>query len=122
VIRAFSWIAVAYLTAAAVAVAVAIPLRGEHPILVAGAADLGATVAIFAFSLAFRNSSFYDAYWSVAPILIALYWWLSAPDSGGDPTRRILVFTLVGLWGARLTCNWARGWRGLGHQDRVFAS
>jgi steroid 5-alpha reductase family enzyme len=117
VIRAFTWIAVAYLIAGAVALAIAIPLRSEHPILVAGAADLGATIAIFAFSLWFRNSSFYDAYWSVAPILIALYWWLSAPDSGGDPTRRILVFTLVGLWGARLTCNWARGWRGLGHQD-----
>jgi steroid 5-alpha reductase family enzyme len=117
VIRAFTWIAVAYLIAGAVALAVAIPLRGEHPILVAGAADLGATVAIFAFSVAFRNSSFYDVYWSVAPIPIAFYWWLSAPDSGADPVRPLLVLILVSLWGIRLTYNWARGWRGLGHQD-----
>ena len=116
-IRAFTWIAVAYLVAGAVALAVAMSLRGEHPILVAAAADLAATIAIFAFSRAFRNSSFYDAYWSVAPIAIAFYWWLSAPDSGADPVRRFLVLALVSLWGIRLTANWARGWRGLGHQD-----
>ena len=116
-IRAFSWIAVAYLVAGAVALAVAMPLRGEHPILVAAAADLGATLAIFAFSLAFRNSSFYDAYWSVAPIAIAFYWWLSAPDSGADPLRACLVLGLVSFWCIRLTTNWARGWRGLRHQD-----
>ncbi len=116
-IRAFSWIAVAYLAAGAVAFAVAMPLRGEHPILVAAAADLGATLAIFAFSLAFRNSSFYDAYWSVAPIAIAFYWWLSAPDSGVGAVRGCLVLGLVSFWGIRLTTNWARGWRGLGHQD-----
>jgi steroid 5-alpha reductase family enzyme len=121
VIRAFSWIAVAYLVAGAVALAVAIPLRSEHPILVAGAADLAAAIAIFAFSLAFRNSSFYDAYWSVAPIPIAFYWWLSAPDSRADLVRPLLVLTLVSLWGIRLTCNWARGWRGLGHQDWRYA-
>jgi len=121
VIRAYTRVAIAYLIAGAVALAIALPLRGEHPILVAGAADLGATLAIFAVSFRFRNSSFYDAYWSVAPIPIALYWWLSAPDSGGDPIRRTLVFGLVALWGARLTWNWARGWRGLGHQDWRYA-
>jgi steroid 5-alpha reductase family enzyme len=122
VIRAFSWIAVAYLTAGAVALAVAISLRGEHPILVAGAADLAATVAVFGFSRAFRNSSFYDSYWSVAPIAIAVYWWLSAPEAGAGPLRALLVLTLVSLWGVRLTANWARGWRGLGHQDWRYAN
>jgi steroid 5-alpha reductase family enzyme len=117
VIRAFTWIAVAYLVAGAGAVAVAIALPGQHPILVAGAADLAATVAIFAFSLALRNSSFYDPYWSVAPIPIAFYWWFSAPDCGGALVRRVLALALVSLWGIRLTTNWARGWRGLAHQD-----
>jgi steroid 5-alpha reductase family enzyme len=120
--RAFGWIAVAYLTAGAVAIAVAIALRGEHPILVAGAADLAATVAVFGFSRAFRNSSFYDAYWSVAPIAIALYWWLSAPESGAGSLRPLLILVLVSLWGARLTANWARGWRGLDHQDWRYAN
>jgi steroid 5-alpha reductase family enzyme len=117
VIRAFTWIAVAYLAAGAVAVAVAVGLAGRHPILVVGAADLAATVAIFAFSLALKNSSFYDPYWSVAPIPIAFYWWLSAGDCAGAPVRRLLALALVSLWGIRLTTNWARGWRGLAHQD-----
>lgn len=115
--RAFAWVAVAYGVAGVVALAVGFALRSEHPILVAGAADLAATLAVFAFSFAFRNSSFYDAYWSVAPIPIALYWWVSAPDPSGAWVRRLLVVALVVAWGVRLTANWARGWRGLDHQD-----
>ncbi len=37
-------------------------------------ADVLATVVVFGFSRAYRNSSFYDAYWSVLPPLLALYW------------------------------------------------
>jgi hypothetical protein len=33
-------------------------------------ADVLATVVVFAFSRAYRNSSFYDAYWSVVPPLL----------------------------------------------------
>lgn len=119
--RAFAWLAAVYLTAGAAALAVAIPLRGAHPIAVAGAADLAATAAVFAFSRAFRNSSFYDPYWSVAPIAIALYWWLSAPGSEAAALRPLLVLALVGIWGTRLTAHWARGWRGLDHQDWRYA-
>ena len=46
-------------------------------------ADLLATVVIFAFSRAYRNSSFYDAYWSVVPPLLLVYWWSQA---GRRPT------------------------------------
>ena len=38
------------------------------------AADAAATVVIFGYSDAWNNSSFYDAYWSVIPIAIVLYW------------------------------------------------
>jgi len=31
--------------------------------------------------------------------------------------RKVLVLVLVLAWGARLTYNWARNWRGLGHED-----
>jgi steroid 5-alpha reductase family enzyme len=64
----------------------------------------------------YDNSSFYDAYWSVAPVPIALYW---AFESGADGhgVRQALVLTLVCAWAIRLTWNWARGWTGLSHED-----
>ena len=116
-IRAFSAIVFAYLVAAAVAIAVGRAVPTDEPLWIAAWADVAATVAIFAFSILFRNSSFYDAYWSVAPIAIAFYWMASAQSIGVDPTRQTLVLTLVTAWGVRLTYNWARGWTGLGHED-----
>jgi steroid 5-alpha reductase family enzyme len=80
------------------------------------AADVAATVVVFAASVALDNSSVYDPYWSVAPMLIAP--WLFAAASPEVPlARRAVVLTLVMMWGARLTWNWARGWSGLGHED-----
>lgn len=38
-------------------------------------------------------------------------------SSGAQYGRKILVVTLVLLWGARLTWNCLRGWQGLGHED-----
>lgn len=80
------------------------------------AADVVATIVIFAFSLAFKNSSFYDAYWSVIPPLLALWWFAHrAPEI--DLTRAYLVIALVWLWAIRLTANWATFWEGLSHED-----
>ena len=46
-------------------------------------ADVIATLVVFGFSRAYRNSSFYDAYWSVIPPLLLGYWWSqAAPDVG----------------------------------------
>jgi steroid 5-alpha reductase family enzyme len=102
--RAFATCAVAYGVAAAVAVGFGSAIGWEHPIAVAFGADVAATLVVFGFSRAYDNSSFYDPYWSVAPIPIAVYW-------------AVLVVALVALWGARLTFNWGRGWKGLGHED-----
>ncbi|MDJ0866179.1 MAG: DUF1295 domain-containing protein [Myxococcota bacterium] len=115
--RARLWILVAYLVAAIAALLAGIAVGGRHPIEIAAVADLAATVAVFAFSVAFRNSSFYDPYWSVVPPAIALYWVL-APDPGSPvAARQALVLALVFAWGIRLTHNWARGWTGLDHED-----
>lgn len=114
--RAFLWITVAYLVAMVVALITGIACGDRHPIAVAFAADVAATLAIFAFSFAFGNSSFYDAYWSVAPPLVAL-WFVVAPGSEGVAVRQGLVVALVLLWAVRLTFNWARGWSGLDHED-----
>ncbi|MEN0002714.1 MAG: DUF1295 domain-containing protein [Bacteroidota bacterium] len=79
--------------------------------------DVLGTIVMFGFSYVFNNSSFYDPYWSVQPIVIALFLLYWGWDSGADRVRMIVMTLLVSLWGARLTYNWARGWAGLHHQD-----
>ena len=65
---------------------------------------------------AYKNSSFYDAYWSVIPPLLLFYWWYrSAPDV--DVLRCWLIATVVVLWAIRLTANWVYGFPGLHHED-----
>src|SRR5690606_33161581 len=78
-------------------------------------ADVAATAVVFVFSLVLRNHSTYDAYWSVAPVPIALWLWTLEP--AGDPLRRVLVVGLLLAWALRLTWNWASGWEGLHHVD-----
>jgi steroid 5-alpha reductase family enzyme len=81
----------------------------------AAVGDLVATLVVFGFSAAYRNSSFYDPYWSVVPPVLLAYWILAA----GLPIdlRSVLLAGLVGWWALRLTHNWARGWHGLGDED-----
>ena len=117
--KAFAWVLLAYLVAAVVALGVGLWCVGRDmsPLTVAFAADVAATVAVFGFSFAFGNASFYDAYWSVAPIPIAIYWGVQPESADGAFLRQLIVVSLVVLWGCRLTFNWARGWSGLDHED-----
>lgn len=82
-------------------------------------ADLVATVAVFGLSRGFRNSSFYDAYWSVIPPLLFGYWWWQGPIglTGPGALRCWLIAVVVGYWSVRLTGNWAYGFPGLHHED-----
>ena len=82
-------------------------------------ADVLATVVIFVFSRAYRNSSFYDAYWSVIPPLLLAYWWAEGPIgvSGPGALRSWLMAAVVGYWAVRLTANWVIGFPGLHHED-----
>ncbi len=114
--RDFSWILVAYL-AALIAAALGIRVSSAYtlnPLYLSAVADVAATVAIFGFSRAFNNSSFYDAYWSVIPPLLLGYWFWAY---GALDLRLVLIWVLVTLWAVRLTYNWARGWTGLEHVD-----
>ena len=110
-------ITVAYVLAIAVFAAWVIWGPGTDSLLLdALIADVLATLVIFAFSRAYRNSSFYDAYWSVIPPLLLLYWWWeSVPYI--DALRCTLVTVVVVLWAIRLTGNWIRGFPGLHHED-----
>ncbi|MGH3726341.1 MAG: DUF1295 domain-containing protein [Mycobacterium sp.] len=77
-------------------------------------ADVLATLVIFAFSRLYRNSSFYDAYWSVIPPLLMIYWW---SQSGVHELRCWLIAIVVMVWAVRLTANWVYSFPGLHHED-----
>lgn len=111
--RGLRLVTLAYVLACALGLVTLLLVPGG-PLLRAFLADLVATVAIFGFSRRYRNSSFYDAYWSVIPPLLAVYWMLTGAAPGA---RAFLVFALVCFWAVRLTSNWARHWQGLNHED-----
>ncbi len=79
-------------------------------------ADLVATAVVFAGSRIVHNSSCYDAYWSVIPPLLAVYWWLER-EPGADGVRFALLSVVIWLWAIRLTANWVYSWPGLHHED-----
>ena len=79
-------------------------------------ADIVATLVIFFLGLIIHNSSLYDPYWSVAPLVIAGYWWsLSGCDV--SEIRKVLLMIVLVMWSIRLTLNWARSWPGFSHED-----
>ena len=116
---AFGWITLSYLLAlgAGYWVGQGFHQQGYHPLVVVGIADVVATIIIFGFSYVFKNSSFYDPYWSVIPVFIAAYLGWLGMESGANPLRLNLAFILVFLWALRLTGNWVRSWQGLQHED-----
>jgi len=119
--RSLAIVAVAYATAL-VAGGLTLALAPiEDPIARTFAADLVATAVIFLWSWGCNNSSLYDAFWSVIPIAIVIYW-MGLAESGVPPLRSAAVFGVVLAWGWRLTYSWARGWSGLDHEDWRYAA
>lgn len=114
--KGMTWIVVTYFTAFCVALLTGWVLPSSDPVVVALVADVAATLAVFAFSVVFRNASLYDPYWSVAPIVIVAYWALVG-GVDANPLRQALCVGGVAFWGTRLTTNWGTGWKGLGHED-----
>lgn len=113
--RSLALVAVAYLVAIAVAAGWLAwgPATGKLW-LDTLVADVLATLVVFAFSRRYRNSSFYDAFWSVIPPLLTFYWWSQAH---APRLRCWLVAILVTVWAVRLTVNWLRSFPGLHHED-----
>ncbi len=115
--RSLALVAGAYVVAVAVAAGWLLWGPGTgRPWLDAFIADVLATLVVFAFSRAYGNSSFYDAYWSVIPPLLLFYWW-HAGGLGVGSLRCWLVAIVVLYWAIRLTANWAYGFPGLHHED-----
>lgn len=118
----FHPVLMAYIVCVAAAVAtlygihVATDASEWRPLWAGFAADFVATVVIFIYSRVYKNSSFYDPYWSVIPPLLMIYWMFCYPASL-DSLRSWLVFGLVCAWAIRLTTNWSIYWPGLHHED-----
>ena len=77
-------------------------------------ADLVMMMIAFVFSLYKRNSSVYDAYWSVIPFYFILAMWWDAPSWGA---HQWVYAGVVSVWSWRLTHNWYRSWSGWSHED-----
>ena len=109
---------ISYIVAVGVAIGIGITLNQLlHPIMIAFIADLIATMIIYFLSVYFKNTSLYDPYWSVIPIIIVLYWLFTADNFPVINIRQIIILTIVIIWGVRLTYNWVKGWKGLVHED-----
>lgn len=79
-------------------------------------ADLVMTAVVFVMSVAKRNTSAYDAFWSVIPFCFIVGLWLLYGDTTWSSSAWA-VAAVVGAWSWRLTFNWARGWTGWHHED-----
>jgi steroid 5-alpha reductase family enzyme len=114
----FLIVILAYIIALGVAIGIGFALHPRlHPIFTALIADIAATLVIFMYSTVLKNTSLYDPYWSVQPIIIALYWLFSTNTITEITARQIVILCLVSIWGIRLTYNWSIGWQGLDHED-----
>ena len=76
-------------------------------------ADVIVTFFIFIFSLIFKNSSVYDPYWSVQPLIIILMY----VTTNNMNINGLIVLIVIGIWSIRLTANFIYTFKGLGYQD-----
>ena len=113
--KAYILICVSYLLALAAAWITLAFVADYHLMIQVLIADVVATIVIFAFSVVFKNSSFYDAYWSVIPMIIVGY--LISLQTDAELIRQLMLALVILLWGFRLTANWAYTWSGLDHVD-----
>ena len=105
-----------YVLAILSAVYIARLFTGFHTLVMIGAGDLAATLLVFLFSVLMNNSSAYDPYWSVKPIVIAIaYLFIFHIDSLN--IRQWIVLTGTMLYALRLTSNFYRDWPGFSHED-----
>jgi steroid 5-alpha reductase family enzyme len=110
----FAIIAVIYVVACAIGVALFLMLQDLHVFWRILIADVGATVFVFFAGVVLKNASVYDPYWSVAPpvIITGVTVYFGRIDPGV-----FLLLLAVWFWGVRLTCNWAYTFVNLGKQD-----
>lgn len=111
-IFSFAIICVVYIIAIIVGILIAKAMTGKVWVnfLVA---DLAATVIVFIFGTLFRNSSIYDPYWSVIPVITVFVLTFSTAFN----FLRLLMLIAITVWGVRLTANWAIRFGSLRRED-----
>ena len=115
--KAYLVVICSYVLAFFVAILVGMISITFHPLVMILFADLAATLVIFVISTIIKNTSLYDPYWNIAPLVIAFFFLLLPQGLKTGNSRYIIVFFLVVIWSIRLTYNWLRGWHGLKHED-----
>lgn len=111
---AFIWVTFAYVIAIAAGWGVGFRTLELGIEAAVGLGYLTSILAIFVFSRAFSNTSFFDAWWTVAPLALLPALFLLGPPV---PARAGMITVLVVLWAVRLTWNWIRSFPGLHHED-----
>ncbi|MCA9706151.1 MAG: DUF1295 domain-containing protein [Myxococcales bacterium] len=74
---------------------------------------LAAMTLLWLVSVRLRNASIVDPLWGMTFVLAGGWYFLRTPD--GDPGRKLLVMTLVTVWGLRLSIHLL--WRNLGEPE-----
>lgn len=87
----------------------------DNEIIAFGLADVVMTIICFMFSLLKKNSSVYDAYWSVIPFYFVLFWIYIHYDK--LEISHWFIFLTISIWSWRLTLNWVRSWKDFTHED-----
>jgi steroid 5-alpha reductase family enzyme len=73
------------------------------------------TTALWALSVAVRDTSIVDIFWGTGFVVIA---WVTYAVADGSPARQLLLATLMTIWGLRLTIHLARRNLGKGEDFR----
>lgn len=76
-------------------------------------ADVSATILVFIFSLVFNNSSVYDPYWSVQPLVITFAYLFESEIN----ITSVLLVSAIYIWGIRLTINFGYTFKNLYYED-----
>ena len=65
--------------------------------------DVAATLVIYLLSLPIKNSSLYDAYWSLTPFVMITYLLFTCNHIN---IYHYIAYTVFAVWSFRLTVNW----------------
>lgn len=76
--------------------------------------DAVATVVTYVFSVLFKNSSVYDAYWSLTPLVMVLWLFDMKKVTG---IYQILFLVAFCIWALRLTFNWCVVFTDFSYED-----
>lgn len=76
--------------------------------------DIAATVVVFVFSVLWKNSSVYDAYWSLTPMIMCIQLFGEHRAFTG---MRLLFLAAFLLWSVRLTMNWVVVFTDFSYED-----